>query len=357
MSAITIQDVATRAHVSAMTVSRVINHPERVAPATRRRVEHAIRELGFVPNALARGLLQGRTSTIALLVGDIANPFFTEIICGVEDVAQRNGYMVILANSDESPEKEQAYIHALMSRSIDGLLIASTGTSSRPMLDLLLRRQTPFVLIDRAIDGIPVDSVVGDSFGGAQILTRHLLHLGHRRIGFVGGPSTIPTASDRRLGYLQTLQTYGIVPEPAWLIEANFKRDGGYLAAQHLLTLPVSQQPTAIVAANNFHAVGIIEALREAGRQVPEDMAVVCFDDVELASALNPFLTVVSQPARAFGTIGMQFLLERLNDKQITSPRKVMLAPELIVRRSCGAQPSDAVIAQRTAVSTVTSLG
>jgi LacI family transcriptional regulator len=346
MSSITIQDVAARAHVSAMTVSRVLNHPDQVAPATRRRVEQAIRELGFVPNALARGLLQGRSYTIALLVGDIGNPFFTEVICGVEDVAQRNGYMVILANSDESPEKEHAYIHALMSRGIDGLLIASAGASSRPMLDLLLRRATPFVLIDRAIEGVPADTVIGDSLGGAQALTRHLLELGHRRIGFIGGPASVPTACDRRRGYLQTLQAHGIDPDPAWLVEGNFKRDGGYLAARQLLALPAERQPSAMVADNNFHAVGVIEALREAGRRVPDDIAVVCFDDVALASALHPFLTVVSQPARTFGTIAMQFLLERLNDQEIPLPRKVVLAPELIVRRSCGAHRNGAALEQ-----------
>jgi len=137
-AAITIQDVAARASVSAMTVSRVINHPARVAPVTRQRVEQAIRELGFVPNALARQLLRGRTHTLALLVSDIGNPFFTQIARGVEDVAQRNGYTVIFGNSDESVEKERQYLHALLGRRIDGLLIAPAGNGSRPMLDLLV---------------------------------------------------------------------------------------------------------------------------------------------------------------------------------------------------------------------------
>ncbi|HET9221779.1 MAG TPA: LacI family DNA-binding transcriptional regulator, partial [Roseiflexaceae bacterium] len=209
-SVATIQDVAEHAGVSAMTVSRVINHPAQVAPATRQRVEQAIQELGFVPNALARSLLRGRTHTIALLVSDISNPFFTQVARGVEDVAQRNGYTVIFGNSDESPEKERQYIQALLSRRIDGLLIAAAGSTSRTMLDLLIRHKNPFVLIDRAIEGVPADTVIGDSVGGARALTEHLLGLGHRRIALINGAPEVPTARDRLSGYLQSLRAHGI---------------------------------------------------------------------------------------------------------------------------------------------------
>jgi LacI family transcriptional regulator len=334
----TIQDVAEHAGVSAMTVSRVINHPAQVAPATRQRVEQAIQELGFVPNALARSLLRGRTHTIALLVSDISNPFFTQVARGVEDVAQRNGYTVIFGNGDESPEKERQYIQALLSRRIDGLLIAAAGSASRAVLDLLTRHKNPFVLIDRAIEGVPADTVIGDSVGGARALTEHLLGLGHRRIALVNGPTEVPTARDRLAGYLQSLRAHGIEPRQELIVVGNYKRDGGYAAAQRLLALPPGQRPTAIFAANNFLGIGVIEALREARLSVPQDMAVVCFDDIELASALYPFLTVAAQPARTFGTIAMQFLLERLDGAEVAAPRKVVLPPELIVRVSCGAR-------------------
>ena len=333
----TIQDVAERAGVSAMTVSRVINHPARVATATRERVEQAIHELGFVPNALARSLLRGRTHTIALLVSDIGNPFFTQVARGVEDVAQRNGYTVIFGNSDESPEKERQYIQALLSRRIDGLLIAPSGTASRPMLDLLIRHKNPFVLIDRAIEGVPADTVIGDSIGGACALTEHLLGLGHRQIALVNGALEVPTARDRLSGYVQTLRAHGIEPRQDLIVAGHYTRESGYQAARQLLALPLDKRPTAIFAANNFLAVGVIEALREARITVPADIAVVCFDDIELASALDPFLTVVAQPARTFGTIAMQFLLERLDGTEKAPPRKVVLPPELIVRVSCGA--------------------
>ena len=343
---ITIQDVAARAGVSAMTVSRVLNHPARVAPATRQRVEQAIRELGFVPNALARQLLRGRTHTLALLVSDIGNPFFTQIARGVEDVAQRNGYTVIFGNSDESVEKERQYLHALLGRRIDGLLIAPAGNGSRPMLDLLVQRGTPFVLLDRAIDGVPADLVIGDNIGGARKLTEHLIGLGHHRIALVNGDPEVPTARDRRRGYLDTLRDRGIAPRPELIVDGSYRRDSGTRAARQLLALPDDQRPTAIFAANNFLAVGVIEALRAAQVIIPRDIAVVCFDDIEMAAALDPFLTVMAQPARTFGTIGAQFLLERLEPassgaagpRAAAAPRRVVLPPELIVRVSCGAQ-------------------
>ena len=343
---VTIQDVAARASVSAMTVSRVLNQPARVAPATRQRVEQAIRELGFVPNALARQLLRGRTHTLALLVSDIGNPFFTQIARGVEDVAQRNGYTVIFGNSDESVEKERQYLHALLGRRIDGLLIAPAGNGSRPMLDLLVQRGTPFVLLDREIDGVPADVVIGDNIGGARKLTEHLIGLGHRRIALVNGDPEVPTARDRRRGYLDTLRDHGIELRPELIVDGVYRRDSGMHAARQLLALPDAQRPTAIFAANNFLAVGVIEALRAAQVIIPRDVAVVCFDDIEIAAALDPFLTVMAQPARTFGTIGAQFLLERLEPsssgaagpRAAPAPRRVVLPPELIVRVSCGAQ-------------------
>lgn len=323
-----------------MTVSRVVNQAKRVAPETRERVEQAIHDLGFVPNALARGLLQGRTHTIALLLTDISNPFFTQIARGVEDVAQRNGYTVIFANSDESPQKESQYVQTLLSRQIDGLIIAPAGSASRPLLDLLIRRKKPVVLIDRLIDGIAVDTVVGDNVGGARILTEHLIALGHHRIALVHASAEISTARERQRGYLEALRLHGIAVDQDLIVEGDFKRAGGAEAARQLLKLPIDRRPTAIFADNNFHAIGVIEVLREAKQHVPRDIAVVCFDDIELASALQPFLTVVAQPARTFGTIAMQFLLDRFTSTEAIPARRVVLPPELIVRESCGVRLS-----------------
>jgi LacI family transcriptional regulator len=333
---ITIQDVATRAGVSAMTVSRVINNNARVARATRERVEQAITELGYVPNALARGLLNGRTRTIALIVSDISNPFFTLIARGVEDVARRNGYAVILGNSDESVEKERQYVDVMLQNRVDGLLLAPAGQGSRKTLEILKQQGTTYVLVDRAVKDITADLVEGDNVAGARMLTEHLLGLGHRRIALVNGSTEVSTARERLLGYREALRAHHIEPDPMLISARTFTRADGRAAARDLLKLPPEQRPTAIFACNNFLAIGVIETLREARIDVPRDMAVVSFDDIELASALYPFLTVVAQPARTLGTIAMQFLLDRLNGDEATPPRKVVLPPELVVRLSCG---------------------
>ncbi len=321
-----------------MTVSRVLNNSGRVAPATRQRVEQVIREMGYVPNALVTSLFRGRTRTIALIISDISNPFFTVVVRGVEDMAQRNGYTVILGNSDESADKERQYIEALISKRIDGLLITPSGAESRQILDVLTARGIPFVLIDRDLPGINADTVTGDNIAGAKLLIQHLLSLGHRRIALVNAASDISTNRDRQRGYEAALREQGIEPLPVLVSANSYRRDSAHRVVHELMELPPQQRPTALFAGNNVLAIGVIEALRAAQVKVPEDMAVVCFDDIELASALDPFLTVVAQPVRSFGTIAMQFLLERLQGEAEPQPRKVVLTPELIVRRSCGAQ-------------------
>lgn len=334
-SLITIQDVAARAGVSAMTVSRVMHNHPRVAPETRQRVTQVIAELGYVPNALARGLLKGQTRTVALLVSDISNPFFTLIARGAEDVAQRNGYTVLFGNSDESVEKERQYVDIMLQNRVDGLLIAPAGQGSRKVLELLQAQSAKFVLIDRDVEGIASDIVEGDNVGGARILTEHLLRIGHRRIALVNGSLTTSTARERLIGYRTALVAHGVALDERFVVEGTFTRAAGHAAVAQMLALPPDEQPTAFCACNNFLAIGVIEALRAAQLDVPAQRAVVSFDDIELASALYPFLTVVAQPARTFGTLAMQFLVDRLRG-ETTPARRVVLPPELIVRRSCG---------------------
>jgi len=242
-----------------------------------------------------------------------------------------------LCNSDDSEEKEQAYVNAVLSNRIDGLVVAS-GSGSLKTLRLLSKRGVPFVLIDRAVEGMNADAVVGDSVGGAHTLTRYLLELGHRRIALVGGSPDILSARERRLGYEEAFGERGATPDPRLILEGAYTRDSGYRSAKRLLALPVGARPTAIFAGSNFLAVGVLQALREAELKVPQDVALVCFDDIELAAAVYPFLTVMAQPAATFGSIAAQFLLERLESETPLSARKVVLPPEFIVRLSCGAK-------------------
>ncbi len=336
--AATLRDVARAAGVSAMTVSRVINDQPRVKDETRRRVEAAIAALGYVPNRIARGLVRRETKTIGVIVPDIANPFFTLVVRGAEDVAWRADYRVVLGNTQTDLERERGHIDDMLAFQVEGVLIAPVSDRSAPQLRALVRGQTPFVLIDRSLPGLRADLVQGDSVAGARLLVDHLIGLGHRRIAMITEPNDVSTARDRVQGYREALEAAGIGFRPDFVAESSaihprLARD----AALHLLDLP--EPPTAIFALNNIAASGVAEAARERGLAIPDDLGLVCFDDIELASRLDPFLTVLAQPAETFGTLAMQLLLDRLAGREAERGRTVVLPGELVVRASAAATP------------------
>ena len=331
----TITDVARRAGVSSMTVSRVINESARVSPETRRRVEDAIAELGYVPSRLARGLIRQRTGTLGVIVPDVANPFFTLIVRGAEDVARRAGYRALLCDTRADLEVEREVIEELIAHRAEGILIAPVSDRSKPHLRRLASFGVPFVLVDRAVPGVDCDVVLGDSAAGARRLVEHLLGLGHRRIGLIVESDEVSTARDRHQGYLEALRAAGIEPDPELVVRSTVDPEGGLEGMRRLLRL--GEPPTAVFTVNNLVAVGAIEAVREKGREVPNDVALVCFDDIDYATRLYPFLTVMMQPAETFGTLGTQLLLERMDGRAALRSRVVVLPAEFIVRRSCGA--------------------
>jgi len=334
-SNVTIRDVARRAGVSPMTVSRVINDSELVSPDTRRRVEDAIGELGYVPSRLARGLSAKRTGTLALIVPDVANPFFTLIVRGAEDVARRAGYRVILCDTRADLTVEREVIEEMLAHRVEGILIAPVSDRSREHLRRLTAFNVPFVLVDRTVPGIDADAVLGDSAEGAQRLVEHLLSLGHRRIGMIVESDDVSTARDRRIGYEAALRAADLPTDPTLVARASVDPGGGYAGMRRLLAL--DEPPTAVFTVNNLVAVGAIEAVRSAGLEVPDDVALVCFDDIEYASRLYPFLTVMEQPAETFGTLSTQLLLERIENRAPERPRVVVLPAQFVVRRSSGA--------------------
>jgi LacI family transcriptional regulator len=332
---VTIRDVARLSGVSPMTVSRVINESERVRPDTRRRVEQAISDLGYVPSRLARGLSRQRTGTLALIVPDVANPFFTLTVRGAEDVARRAGYRVLLCDTRTDLSVEREVIEEMIAHRVEGIVIAPVSDRSRRHLRRLSRFGVPFVLVDRTVAGVEADVILGDSVGGARQLVEHLISLGHHRIGFIVESDEVSTARDRRRGYESALETAGIPVDPAIVVHATVDPSGGSEGMRRLLEL--EDPPTAVFTVNNLVALGAIEAVRGAGLEVPDDVALVCFDDIEYASRLYPFLTVMEQPAEAFGTLGTQLLLDRIAGRGPKRPSSVVLPAEFVVRRSCGA--------------------
>jgi LacI family transcriptional regulator len=333
----TISDVAKRAGVSAMTVSRVVNSTGYTSAETRGRVEAAIEELGYVPNALARQLRSKRTKTIALVVSDISNPFFTTIARGAEDVAVGHGFSVMYCNTDESEAEEEQYLLMLIERQVDGVLLVparSSGTSFR----LLQAHGMPVVVMDRRVAARNVDSVLCDSEAGAFALTRHLIELGHRRIAVLTGRRNVSTSVDRVAGCRRALEEAGLTLGDELVHYGGFNfgklnQADGHRMVEEVLAAP-GERPTAVFAANNFIAFGAMRALGEAGLRVPDDMSVVAFDDLPEGWVAEPFLTVAAQPAYEIGHRAAALLLSHISGDHAATGESIVLPFELILRRS-----------------------
>lgn len=329
----TIADVARRAGVSPVTVSRVINGASNVSAGTREKVERAIAELSYVPSVAARSLRSKRTYALALVVPDITNPFWTTVARGVEDVAQGGNYSVLLCNTDENPAKQHSYLDMIVSQRVDGVIIAPYD-SDVCNISQLRQRNIPTVAIDRRIDGWEVDTVYGDSLAGAYAMVRHLIGLGHTRIAVITGPPGASTAEDRLEGYRIALSRAGLPLDGALVKRGEYRAASGQGMMHELLEQ--ANPPSAVMAANNLIAVGAFEAIRQHGLTVPQDIALVTFDDLPDLARFFPFFTVVSQPAYEMGQEAARLLLSRLDSGNVLEPRRVVLPTRLIVRYSCG---------------------
>ncbi len=346
----TITDVAKRAGVSAMTVSRVVNGTGYTSTETRARVEAAIEELGYVPNALARQLRSKRTKTIALVVSDISNPFFTTIARGVEDFFVGHGFSVMYCNTDEDEAEEEQYLLMLIERQVDGILLVPARSSGDPF-HLLQAHHMPVVVIDRRIEAANVDSVRCDSEAGAYALAKHLVDLGHRRIAVLTGRRNVSTSVDRVAGCLRALEEVGATLPDDLVHWGGFQfgksnQADGHRMATEMLAAP-GERPTAVFCANNFIGFGAIRALHEAGLRVPDDMSVVAFDDLPEEWISEPFLTVAAQPAYEIGHRAASLLMDHIKGDHEPKGESIVLPFELRIRRS--AAPPRAVAASPTA--------
>jgi LacI family transcriptional regulator len=325
----TISDVARQAGVSTVTVSRVLNGARNVNSATRARVEQVIAELGYVPNVAARSLRSKRTRALALLVPDITNVFWTTVARGVEDAAQSRGYSVLLCNTDENPAKQARYLQVVASQRVDGAIIAPYDSDGQNLTELR-RRNIPTVLIDRHVTGWDVDSVLCDSMASARALVRQLIGQGHRRIAAISGPPATSTADDRVAGYSLALREAGLPLNPQFIRRGEFRVAAGERLAADLFA--IEPAPTAVFAANNAIALGVIQGLEQRGLRVPANAVLACIDDLPNADRCFPFLTVVVQPAYAMGANAAELLLSRLEGQAEPAARHVVLPTHMILR-------------------------
>jgi len=330
----TIVEVAKRARVSTSTVSHVINRTRFVSDEARARVEAAIAALGYRPNSLARSLRVGQSHTLGLVLPDSANPFFAELGREIEQAAFEAGFSVFLCNTENDPEKERRYLNVLARKQVDGIVVVASDERA-DALRALARHGAPVLVMDRLRPGLALDSVLADHVGGARLATRHLARLGHRRIGFVGGPSHVSSSIQRLAGHREALEEAGLPFDEALAVSGDFHPESGRSAAQRLLDL--SRPPTAILACNDLMAIGVLRAAAERGRVVPRDLAVVGYDDIELSAFTVPPLTTVAQPKREMGRRSVRLLAGRIRDERLP-PQHQLLPVTLTVRESCGAR-------------------
>lgn len=327
-----LQEVARRARVSIATVSRVLNKSEKVVPETRAAVEQALLDLGYRPSRVARRLRMnsGRAHLVGLIIPDIQNPFYAEIARGVEDAAYASEYALILCNSDENLEKERFYLDVMRDESVDGVVLPPFDDTDVGVVEMV-KTGIPVVCVDRSHAKVKTDLVEVDNYQGALEAVRHLIGKGHKSIALIEGRTQVSTSRERRRGYLDALAAGGIAPRKDLMRAGDFKQESGRILANELLDL--RKPPTALFVCNNLMTVGALAALHQRGVRVPAEVALVGFDDLPWAEALDPPPTVVRQPAYDVGRQAMELLLKRIMEPN-RPPVTVRLLPELVIRKS-----------------------
>lgn len=328
-----VRDVATRAGVSVGTVSNVLNRPDKVAPATVARVRAAIAELGFVRNDAARQLRAGRSSSIGLVVLDVANPFFTDLARGAEDRAAQDGLTVLLGNSDENEDREAAYLDLFEKQRVLGVLVSPVGEDNT-RLEGLHRRGIPTVLVDRQTTDDRFSSVAVDDVAGGYLAVRHLIDSGRLRIAVVGGPVELRQVADRLAGARQAAgETSGVTVEYIGTDALTVLQ--GRKAGESLLARPAAELPDAIFAANDLVAIGLLQALSMLGTlSVPDDIAIIGYDDIDFATAAIVPLSSIRQPSALIGSTAVDLLLREAESPADFEREHIVFQPELVIRES-----------------------
>lgn len=327
----TLRDIANRANVSVATASNVVSGAVKVSPKLRKRVLDAIAELNYRPNATARTLRTNESRTAGIIVPDIADPFFPDLVRGAEDTLTKSGYTLFIGSSDNDESKEESYFRGFTERQVDGLIVVAS-TDWAP--DFLRRSapQCPIVYADRGYIDTPGDVVLSDNVGGSQLAVSHLIEMGYNRIATITGPQRLANARGRLDGYFRALRAAGIREESTWIKEGDYASVSGYLTASKLLNL--KQRPDAIFVANAEMMLGAFQALQESGVQCPEEIGLVSFGEQDWFTAVRPSITALATNSYQIGESAAELLLKRVRKDPGTEQIPRMLPPKLIIRGS-----------------------
>jgi len=330
---VTLSEIARLAGVSKATVSAVMNNKPNVSWKTKQKVLQLVRRFNYIPNDLARSLVSNQTGIIGLVVRDITNPFYSKVTIAVEEVANKNQYGLILCNSKDEYLKEKEQIYILKKKRVDGIIIflLEDNPSLHHIFDLV-KEKYPFVIVGHRVKGLDVDYINSDDESGAYEAVKYLISVGHRKIAHLIGPSGCAASLSRLRGYKRALHEAGIKVPQHFVITGGSNLNSGYHTAKSLLSL--KNRPTAIFAYNDLVAVGVFKASRELGLRIPDDIAVVGFDDIELAEFLSVPLTTVRQPMYELGKKSAKLLFDRITQKENVSPIEITLKTSLVVRKS-----------------------
>lgn len=330
---VTIDQVARRAEVSKTTVSKHLNNVPYVSARAAARIRRAIEELDFQPNPLARSLVTNRTSALAVVIPSITNPFYPDLVAAIDAEASTWGYYLILASTGGDPTREADLVRNLRRNRVDGILFASARLDAS-QLNGLVRGGEKVVMVSRHVEGVEADHVVVDNHAGGVMAVEHLIRLGHRAIGYLGGPPSVLAFRERLRGYRDALAKHGLSADPGGIVTTESSADGGFRGALHLFH--ADRPPTALFVASDAMALGVLEAAQEASRRVPGDLALVGFDNISFSRVAAVPLTTVDSRTADLGRIAVQLLVDRVEGRSGSAVQHIKLPPSLVVRRSCG---------------------
>jgi DNA-binding LacI/PurR family transcriptional regulator len=329
-----IRTIARMANVSIATVSRTINHVTTVNPKIAKRVWEVIQELDYFPNTQARALVSGRSRIFGLIVSEITNPFFPELIQGFEDIAVEHGYEILVSSTNHDPKRMSHCIRRMLERKVDGVAVMTFGIEA-PLLDQLAQRKVPLVFIDVGPDGPGINVLKVDYRHGIRQGVQHLAALGHRNISFVTGPAGLHSAQSRLKAFSESLRECGITPDPAWIVQGDHRLEGGMAAMQQLLAL--KNMPTAVMCSNDMTAIGVLHTMYRAGLRVPDDLSVIGFDDIHIAEVTIPPLTTVQMSRFELARAAVTALRACAEGKENSDVKhEYNIQTELVVRESTG---------------------